>query len=110
MTVTYAVLIATKYLEDAETQQYAAPASCKVVHVDSLIISNRTAAPVTLIIRVVPSGGTAGPEHELFPSKSLAAGEVFVVPYFALAPGDFIRTDPGAASSLVARATGRIVT
>lgn len=31
MTVTYAVLIATKYLEDAETLQYAAPAGQALV-------------------------------------------------------------------------------
>lgn len=110
MTATPAILINTKYLEDAETTQYTAPASCKVVHVDEFTVSNRTAGTVALIVRVVPSGGAPGPEHELFPSKILAIGEVYQLPYFALGPGDSIRTDPAGASSLVAHASGRIVT
>ncbi len=110
MTTTKQVLLQTKYLEDAETTQYIAPTSVKQVLVDEFTVSNRSAGPVTLIVRVVPSGGTPGVEHELFPSKTLAAGEVYPVPPFSLGPGDFIRTDPGAASSLVARISGRVVT
>lgn len=110
MTSTPAVLLQTKYLEDAETTQYTAPTAVKAVLVDSFIVANRTAGSVTLIVRVVPSGGTPGAEHELFPSKSLAAGEVYELPPFKLAPGDFIRTDPGAATSLVARIDGRVIT
>lgn len=110
MATNKAVLLQTKYLEDAETTQYTAPTSVKVVMVEEFIVANRTAGPVALIVRVVPSGGTPGVEHELFPSKTLAAGEVFEVPPFTLGPGDFIRTDPEAASSLVARISGRVVT
>jgi len=110
MTTTKTVLLQTKYLEDAETTQYTAPSSAKAVLVDEFIVANRSGGVVTLIVRVVPSGGTPGVEHELFPSKSLAAGEVYEVPPFALAPGDFIRTDPGAATSLVCRISGRVVT
>ena len=110
MASTPTVFVQTKYLEDAETQQYICPSNVLGAAVDEFIVSNRTAGPVTLIVRVVPSGGTPGVEHELFPSKSLAAGEVYSIPPFRLAPGDTIRTDPGAASSLVARVSGRVFT
>lgn len=110
MTTTKQVLLQTKYLEDVETTQYTAPTSVKSVLVDESIFANRTGGPVALIVRVVPSGGTPGVEHELFPSKSLAAGEVYELPPFVLGPGDFIRTDPGAASSIVGRISGRVVT
>jgi hypothetical protein len=110
MTVTRTVLLQTKFLEDTDTQQYIAPPNVKLVMVDGFIAANRTAGPVALIIRVVPSGSTPGVEHELFPSKTLAAGEVYEVPWFDLGPGDAIRTDPGAASSIVARIGARVVT
>lgn len=111
MTSTPAVLLQTKYLETAETTQYGpAPSTAKVVYVDSFIVSNRGGAGVTLIVRVVPSGGTPGVEHELFPTKTLAVGEVYEVPPFKLGPGDFIRTIVGTATSLVARIDGRIIT
>jgi hypothetical protein len=110
MTTTRSILLQTKFLEDSETQQYIAPPNVKLVMVDNFITANRTAGNVALIIRVVPSGATPGTEHELFPSKTLAPGEVFEVPPFDLGPGDSIRTDPGAASSIVARISGRVVT
>lgn len=110
MATTKTILLQTKFLETAETTQYTAPSSAKAVLVDEFQVSNRTGTPATLIVRVVPSGGTAGNEHELFPSKALAAGEVYQVPPFVLAPGDFVRTIVGTATALVARASGRVVT
>lgn len=104
------ILMPTQYLATAETTQYTAPSAVKAVLVDELTVANRTAGPVTLVVRVVPSGGTPGNEHELYPSKSLAAGEVYQVPPFALGPGDFVRTIAGAANSLVGRMSGRVVT
>jgi len=110
MATTKTVLLQTKYLEDPETTQYTAPISAKAVLVDEFTVSNRTGGGVTLIVRVVPAGDTPGVEHEIFPSKTLAAGEVYELPPFVLGPGDFVRTDPGAATSLVARMSGRVVT
>ena len=110
MTSTPAALLQTKYLEDAETTQYTAPTNVKGVRVDDFTVCNRTAGPITLTVRVVPSGGTPGVEHELLAAKSIAAGEVYEVGPIFLGPGDFIRTDPSAASSLVARISGRIFT
>jgi len=101
------VLLQTKYLEDAETTQYTAPASVRAVRVDEFIIANRTGAAGTVTVRVVPSGGTAGPEHELFPAVSIGANSIWQAPPFWLGPGDFIRTDPSAASTMVARIGGR---
>lgn len=109
MSTTKEVLLQTKYLESAETTQYTAPDEARPVLVDEFTVSNRTAGAVTLIVRVVPRGATPGPEHELYPSKSLAAGEVYEIPDFVLAPGDFVNTIPGAANALVARMSGRVV-
>lgn len=110
MTSTPAVLLQTKYLEDAETTQYTAPTNVKGVRVDDFTLCNRTAGTVTITVRVVPVGGTPGVEHELLSAKSLAAGEVYEVAPMLLGPGDFIRTDPGAATSIVCRMSGRIFT
>lgn len=101
------VLMQTKYLEAAETTQYTSPASGKGTRVDDATFANRTGAPVSLIVRVVPVGGTAGPEHELQPSISIPAGGTHVMPPFWLGPGDFVRTLPGAANSIVGRMGGR---
>lgn len=109
MSSTPTVLLQAKYLENSETTQYTAPTTCKAVRVDDFTIANRSGAAVTIIVRAVPSGGTAGVEHEVVPSKTLAAGDVYLVEPMWLAPGDFIRTTAGAATSLVARIGGRVI-
>lgn len=110
MSSTPTVLVQTKYLENAATDQYTAPTTCKAVRVDDFTVANRSASAATIIVRVVPSGATAGPEHEIQPSKSLAAGEVLPVLPFWLGPGDKIQTNAGTASALVSRVGGRVFT
>ena len=109
MTSTPTVLLQTKYLEDAETTQYTAPANVRAVRVDDFTVMNRAVGTTDLVVRVVPSGGTPGAEHELI-VKTLGIGELYEAPPILLGPGDFIRTNPSAASALVARMAGRVFT
>lgn len=99
------LLLASKFLENSQTTQVAAATTTR--RIDDFIISNRTGSPVTIIVNVVPTGGSVATSNELFPSKSLIAGEVYQVPPFWLGPGEFISTIAGTASALVAHIAGR---
>ena len=99
------LLLASKFLENSQTTQVAAATTTR--RIDDFIISNRTASPATLIINVVPNGGSVATSNELFPSRTLTAGEVVQIPPFLLGPGEFISTIAGTASALVAHIGGR---
>lgn len=109
MSATPVVLFGAKYLADTDTEQYMAPAACTAVRVDDFLLVNRSASAATVIVRVVPNGETPGPEHEVRPSKSLAAGEEYLLPPMYLRPQESIRTTAGTASAIVGRASGRVI-
>lgn len=104
------LIIPTDYAPIAYADEFTVDAGFVGVRVDDLIFANRTAGPITIAARVVPSGGTPGNEHEVFPSKSLAAGEVYRAGPFWMFPGEILQTQAGAASSIVQRASGRAYT
>lgn len=111
MTVTARPLFTSKYAENAETTQYTCPTSTRTI-VDKFTAFNGTAGAVTLTVRLVGSGGTAGASNATV-SKSLAAGETYTFPEIVghvLEAGGFISTLASAATSLVIRSSGREVT
>lgn len=100
-------LIESKLAEDALTQQYIA-VNCKTA-IDKLTAVNITGGNVSMIVYLVPSGGTASTANQL-PTVNIAAGKSWSFPDaigHILEPGDSIWTDPGAAASINIRASGR---
>jgi hypothetical protein len=112
MTVTAKPLVAAKYAEATETTQYGPVATGVRTIIDKVTATNVTAAPATITLRLVPSGGTPGPSNTITLTKTLAAGEVYPVPEaigHILGSGEFISTLAGTASAIVLRISGREV-
>lgn len=106
-TTTPKALIESKFAEDALTKQYEA-INCKTA-IDKLTAVNITGGNVTMIVYLVPNGGTATTANQL-PTVTIAAGKSWPFPDaigHILEAGDSIWTDPGAASSINIRASGR---
>lgn len=110
-TVVAQCLVEAKYAENSQSTQYTAAAATKVI-IDKFTVSNGTAGAVTLAVNLVASGGAAGGANLVLPAYSVAAGAVYTCPELVghvLHAGDFISTLAGAATSLVIRVDGRVV-
>lgn len=110
MTVTSKPLIVSKYAANAETNEYTANGLRTII--DKFTGYNGTGGPVTLTVKLVPNGGTAGASN-ITVSRAIAAGATDVfpeVPGHSLEPGGFISVLASAATSVVIRCTGREVT
>lgn len=104
--------VVSKILEDAQTTQYTAGTGVRAV-IDKCTVTNYSANPGTISINLVNSGDTAGDQNLVLKTKSLAAGETYPCPEIVghtLNSGDFISTDPSAATSFSMRVTVREVT
>ncbi len=111
MAITLKNIIPRKLAENAATTQYTAT-NCKTV-IDKFTATNTTAAPVTVDVYLVASGGTAGAANKVVSAKSIQAGETYTFPELvgqSLENGGFISTTAGAATSLVISASGREIT
>lgn len=111
MTVTSKVLVQGKRVENAQTTQYTST-NCKTI-IDTATIVNTTAAPVTLSVNVVESGGAAGAANLVIDGASIAAHGTYLCPELAgkrLDASDFVSMIAGAANSLTLRMEGRQVT
>lgn len=109
MTVTAKPLVSAKYAEATETTQYTCPSGMRTI-IDKATVTNTSAASATIAVRLVPSGGTAGPSNTITATKTLAAGEVYALPEIVgqiLGSGEFISTLAGTASAIVLRVSGR---
>lgn len=111
MTVTAKNLVETKFAEVAETTQYTATNVRAIV--DKFTATNVTALAATIVVKIVPVGGTAATVNAITPVAtplSIAANSTYLFPEVvgqALNPGDFISTIAGTASALVIRISGR---
>lgn len=108
MTITAKPLFEVTAVPAAETTMYAAPVSTRAI-IDKFTAANTTAAPITLTIKLVPSGGAAGAGNVVVPPVTIAAGAVYTGPEIIghlLAAGDFISLLPSAVG-LNCRASGR---
>lgn len=112
MTVSIAVLFEGTQVAAAQTTQYTAPASTKVI-IDKFTATNTTGAAATLSINLVQLAGAAGAANLMLSAKSLAAGETYTCPEVVghvLSAGGFVSTLGGTANAITIRASGRAVT
>ncbi len=110
MTVTSKPIISAKYAANAETTEYTASGLRTII--DKFTGYNGTGGAVTLTIKLVPNGGTAGASN-IIVVRAIAAGATDVfseVVGHSLEPGGFISVLASAATSVVIRSTGREVT
>jgi hypothetical protein len=108
--VTSKPLIPSKYAANAETTEYTAPAGVRVI-VDKLSGYNGSGGSVSVTVKLVPSGGSAGASN-IIESRSIAAGDTWGFPHIvghSLEPGGFVSIIASAASAVVVRASGREV-
>jgi hypothetical protein len=111
MTVSVKTLITAKIVESAQTTQYTATGVTALI--DKFTATNYSATATTFSVNLVPFGATAGNANLVVKNKTLQAGETYTCPELtgkSLAPGDFISTLAGAATSLNMGANGREIT
>lgn len=111
MTVTVKVLVPAKTAEDIQTTQYTANGVTAII--DKFTATNYSAAAATISINLVSSADTSGNQNLIVKTKTLQPSETYTFPEIVgqvLAPGGFISTIAGTASSINIRASGREVT
>ena len=111
MTVTVSVLIPAKIAEASQTTQYTSTGVTTLI--DKFTATNYSAVAATLSVNLVTTAGTAGNLNLITKTKTLQPAEVYTFPELvgqALAPGDFISTIAGTATSINIRSNGRVVT
>lgn len=108
MTVTVKVLIPAKIAENAQTTQYTANNVTTII--DKFTATNYNTLAATISVNLVTSADTAGNQNLITKTKTLQPAETYTFPEIvgaALAPGGFISTIAGTASSINIRASGR---
>jgi len=112
MTVTAKCAVEAKFLETAETNQYAAPAGVRVI-IDKCTLTAPTAT-TAITLRIVPSGGTAGSSNTVLQPKTMTTSDpTYTCPEMVgqiLNPGDFVSTLCTVANSVVFRLSVREIT
>ena len=111
MTVTVSVLIPAKIAEASQTTQYTSTGVTTLI--DKFTATNYSAVAATLSVNLVTTAGSAGNLNLITKTKTLQPAEVYTFPELvgqALAPGDFISTIAGTATSINIRSNGRVVT
>lgn len=111
MTVTVSVLIPAKIAEASQTTQYTSTGVTTLI--DKFTATNYSAVAATLSVNLVTLAGSAGNLNLITKTKTLQPAEVYTFPELvgqALAPGDFISTIAGTATSINIRSNGRVVT
>lgn len=111
MTVTAKVLFETAQIPNANTDLYAAPANTRTI-LDKMVVTNPTAGALTFTVFLIPAAGAAGAANTVINAQSIAAGASYLCPEVVghvLAAGDKITAIASAATSLVARISGREV-
>lgn len=96
----------------AETTQYTAPSGTRTI-IDKFTGTNTTGGAVSLTVKLIPNGGSAGASNTIVSARSLAAGECYTFPEIVghvLNPGDVISTLASSATSITVRGSGREVT
>ena len=109
MTTVSKPLVTAQYAAAAEATYYTATGVRTIV--DKCTGTNMTGAAVSLTVRLVPTGGSAGASN-LIETASIGAGSSYTFPSVVghtLEPGGSISALAGAASSIVFRVSGREV-
>lgn len=114
MTQTALNLLETTFAPTSETSVYVSTGVRTII--DKFTATNVTGTAATLVVKIVPSGGTAGAVNAITPvaaPMSIAANSTYLGPEVVgqiLNPGDFISVIGGTASALVLRISGRQLT
>lgn len=111
MTVQVAALFEAVQIPASNSTLYTSPANTKSI-IDKLTVSNPTAGALTFSLFLVPAAGAAGAGNQIISTKSIAANDSYLCPEavgHTLEPGDTIVAIASAATSLVARGSGRKV-
>jgi len=107
---TFANLIASKYLENAQTAQYTS-SSVKTV-IDKCVVNNVSSSNAQLSVNVVQSGGSAGNNNLIIDSVTIEPGKSYLCPELIgliLESGDFVSTLSSNLSALVINMAGRTI-
>ncbi len=110
MTVTSKPLIVSKYASSSEATEYTANGLRTII--DKFTGYNGSGGAVTLTIKLVPNGGTAGASN-ITVTRAIAVGATDTFPEIcghSLEPGGFISVLASSATAIVIRSTGREVT
>lgn len=110
MTVTAKPLITAKYASSSENTEYTATGVRAII--DKFTGYNESAGALTLTVKLVPNGGSAGASNVIV-VRSLAAGETYTFPEVVghvLESGGLISVLASAATDIVIRCSGREVT
>lgn len=110
MSVTAKPLVVAGYAASSETTIYTSTGARAIL--DKFTIYNSDTAPVSYVVKLVPTGGTAGGSHVIV-NKTVAPGETYTLPEIighVLENGGFISEIAGTASKLVRRVSGREIT
>ena len=108
MTVNVKVFIPAKIAEAAQTTQYTATGVTALI--DKFTATNYSAVAATISVNLVTAADTAGNQNLIVKTKTLQPAETYTFPELvgaALAPGGFISTIAGTATSINIRANGR---
>ena len=108
MTVTVKVLVPAKTVEATQTTQYTANGVTTII--DKFTATNYNTAAATISVNLVTVSGSAGNDNLITKTKTLQPSEVYTFPELVgqvLAPGGFISTIAGTASSINMRVSGR---
>lgn len=111
MSVSVKPLIPAKIAEAAQTTQYTATGVTAII--DKFTATNYSAIAAAISVSLVTAADTTGNQNLIVKTKTLQAGETYTFPELvghALAPGGFISTLAGTASSINIRASGREIT
>ena len=108
MTVNVKVFIPAKIAEAVQTTQYTATGVTALI--DKFTATNYSAVAATISVNLVTAADTAGNQNLIVKTKTLQPAETYTFPELvgaALAPGGFISTIAGTATSINIRANGR---
>jgi hypothetical protein len=111
MTVTVAVLIPAKLVENTQTTQYTSTGVTTII--DKFTATNYSAVAATISVNLVTATDTAGNQNLIVKTKTLQPSETYTFPELvgaAMAPSGFISTIAGTASAINIRASGRQIT
>lgn len=108
MATTPAVLIESKFAENAQTTQYTS--NLVQTAIDKFTATNVTGSAATISVNLVAPAGAAGSSNTITFTKTIPAGKSYTFPEIVghiLAAGGFISTLCSTASAIVIRASGR---
>ena len=111
MAVTVKLIIPSKIAESTQVTQYTAVGVTAII--DKFTATNYSTVAANISVNLVTAADTAGNQNLIVKTKTLQVAETYTFPELvghSLAPGGFISTIAGTATSITIRSSGREVT